>query len=120
MPGLYIKMAIGTDGDMAEGPVPFPDEGDVAWGTVNLDINAKAEEEKHYWLYYGIINDAQISTLHIEHKGSDKSMDKDAEIIELSDGYRLWLALQDEHSETNPGFILTGYDQGGVEVFHFE
>jgi hypothetical protein len=102
------------------GTVSFPNEGDVTWGAVNLDLNAKNEEEKHYWLYYGIINEAQIVRLHIEHKSPDKHIDKDAEIIELPDGYRLWFALQDKKSYSQPGFILTGYDKDGINVFHFE
>ena len=102
------------------GTVSFPNEGDVTWGGVNLDLNAKNEEERHHWLYYGIINNAQIARLRIEHKGPDKYIDKDAEIIELPDGYRLWFASQDTESYSRPGFILTGYDKDGGYVFHFE
>ncbi|XEC94454.1 hypothetical protein AB6A23_24580 [Paenibacillus tarimensis] len=102
------------------GTVPFPTEEDVTWGWVNLDSNAK-DEEKQYQLYYGIIKEAQISTLHIKHKGSDKYIDKDAEIVELFDGNRLWFALQDKYIKNYyDGFILTGFNKDGKSVYHFE
>ncbi|NOV01513.1 hypothetical protein [Paenibacillus planticolens] len=97
----------------------FPAQKDITWSWVNLDCNAN-DEDKQYQLYYGIIKEVQITRLHIEHMGSDKYIDKDAEIVELFDGNKLWFALQDKYSEIHPGFILTGFNKDGENVFHFE
>ncbi len=102
------------------GTVPFPStEKEVTWNWVNLDLNAK-EEDKQYQLYYGLVKGQSISRLHIEHKGSIKYIDKDAELGELSDGTKLWFALQNEYSDFHPGFELNGFDNDGKNVFHFE
>jgi hypothetical protein len=86
------------------GTVPFPStEKEVTWNWVNLDRNAK-EEDKQYQLYYGLVKGQSISRLHIEHKSSIKYIDKDAELGGLSDGIKLWFALQNEYSEFHPGF----------------
>lgn len=90
---------------------------DIPWGWVNLDQNSK---EKRYQIYYGILKEPSVTKLHIEHKGDDKSIDKDSEIVELRDGTRLWFALQDQYSNIHPGFILNGFNQNGLNVFHFE
>lgn len=118
--GIVYKLSDKYKWGFGGGTVSFPTKEDVTWGWVNLDSNAK-DEEKQYQLYYGIINEAQISTLHIKHKGSDKYMDKDAEIVELFDGNRLWFALQDKYIENyHRGFILNGFNKDGKNVFHFE
>ncbi|RAV08716.1 hypothetical protein [Paenibacillus contaminans] len=117
--GIVYKMGDKYKWGFGGGTVSFPSKEDVTWGGVNLDINAR-DQEKQYWLYYGIIKDTQITTLHIEHKGPDKYIDKDAEIVKLFDGYKLWFALQDKYSEIQPGFILTGYNKDGVSVYHLE
>lgn len=101
------------------GTVSAPVDDDVSWGWVNLDSNAK-ETEKRHQLYYGIINEPQIRTLHITNKGSGNIIDKDAEIVELPDGTRLWFALQDKYSSIHQGFTLTGYDKDGAKVYHFD
>lgn len=94
-------------------------EMDVAWNWVNLDSNAK-DEDKQYQFYIGIVKGQSITRLHIEHIGSSKNIDKDAEIVELSDGTKLWFALQNKYSKVQPGFILNGFDKDGKNMFHYE
>lgn len=101
------------------GTVPFSSERDVDWGWVNLDNNTK-KEDKQYQLYYGIIKEQSIARLHIEDKGTNKHIDKDAEIVGLQNGIKLWFALQDRYSEVYPGFILNGFNVDNKNVFHFE
>lgn len=91
---------------------------DVTWGWVNLDSNAK-DDDKKYQLYYGVVKGMSIVRLHIKHKGSSEDIDKDAELVQLSDEYKLWFALQDKYSEFHPG-ILSGYNKDGKEVIHAE
>ncbi|WP_054025093.1 hypothetical protein [Bacillus sp. FJAT-28004] len=101
------------------GTVSFSSQMDVDWGWVNLDYNVN-DEDKQYQLYYGIIQAQSINRLHIEDKGSNKYIDKDAEIVELQNGTKLWFALQDSYSEVYPGFILNGFSKDNKNVFHFE
>ncbi|GLX67911.1 hypothetical protein [Paenibacillus glycanilyticus] len=118
--GLVYKNGKKFKWGFGSGTVSYPTDEEVTWGAANLDINAKTEEQKNYWIYYGIIKQADITKLHIEHKGTIKSINKDANIVELSDGFRLWFALQDEQNSIQPGFILDGYNKDGVNVYHFE
>lgn len=92
-------------------------ETDVTWSWVN--INAK-EEEKQYQFYIGIVKEQSISRLHIKNLGTSKNIDKYAEIVDLSDGTKLWFALQDKYSNVQPGFILNGFDKDGKSIFHYE
>ncbi|MCA0757260.1 hypothetical protein KP806_19545 [Paenibacillus sp. N4] len=118
--GIVYKLGDKYKWGFGGGTVPFPTEEAVTWGWVNLDSNAK-DAEKQYQLYYGVIKETQISTLHIKHKGSEEYIDKDAEIIKLFDGNRLWFALQDKYIEKYyDGFILTGFNKDGTRVYHFD
>lgn len=94
-------------------------EMNVAWSWVNLDSNVK-DEDKQYQFYIGIVKGQSITRLHIEHIGSSKYIDKDAEIVELRDGTKLWFALQDKYSKVQPGFILNGFNKDGKNVIHYE
>ncbi|MFC5406343.1 hypothetical protein [Cohnella soli] len=106
----------GFGGGTAEIPTP---ETEVSWNWVNLDNNAK-REDRQYQLYFGLIKGQSITRLHIEHKGKIKYIDKDAELVDLPDGNKLWFALQDEYSEYHPGFILNGFNKNGENIVHFE
>lgn len=118
--GIVYKHGDRYEWGFGGGSVSFPSkEEKVTWAWVNLDSNVRNNDKRHQ-LYYGIIKVSEIATLHIEHKGPVKYINKDADIVELFSGNRLWFALQDEYSEFHPGFTLTGMNKDGESVFHFE